>query len=83
MVSVDGMIGVKAKNILKQLSCPLALKWKPYSMLMGIFQTRISIACVRASHWCIQGNRESIRKINHQIQWEDGAGLGLCSIDTD
>ena len=52
-------------------------------MVMGIVQTHISIACVRASRRCIQGGRVPVIKMSRQIQWEDGAGLGLYHIDTD
>ena len=84
MVSVDGMLGLEAKNVLKQLARRLAEKWnKPYSMVVGIVRSRISIACVRASHQCIRGSRVPVRKMSRQIQWEDGAGTGLYHIDLD
>ena len=84
VVSVDGLIGMGAKNVMKALSRRLALKWqKPYSLLMNIVKIRISIARVRASHRCIRGSRVPVRKMSRQIQWDDGAGLGLYRIDTD
>ena len=84
VVSVDGLIGIEAKNVMKALSRRLALKWqKPYSLVMNIVKTRISIACVRASHRCTRGSRVPVRKMSRQIQWDDGAGLGLYRIDTD
>ena len=84
VVSVDGLIGTEAKNVMKQLSRRLALKWqKQYSQVMNIIKTRISIACVRASHRCLRGSRVPVKKMSRQIQWDDGAGLGLYRIDTD
>ena len=84
VVSVDGLIGIEAKNVMKAISRRLAKKWqKQYSQVMNIVKTRISIACVRASHRCIRGSRVPVRTMSRQIQWEDGAGLGLYRIDTD
>ena len=74
VVSVDGLIGSKASNMLKQLSNCLADKWKKaYSVTCGIVCSHISIACVRASHQCLRGSRIPFRTMSRQIQWEDGA----------
>ena len=84
VVSVDGLIGMEAKNVMKALSRRLALKWqKPYSQVMSIVKTRISIACVQTSHRCLRGSCVLVKKMSRQIQWDDGAGLGLYRIDTD
>jgi hypothetical protein len=81
VVSVDGLIGTEASNLLKQLSKRLAEKWrKPYSVTCGIVRSRISIACVRASHQCLRGSRIPFRTMSRQIQWDDGAGTGLYRI---
>ena len=82
VMSVDGLLGQEAKNVLKQLSRRLAVKWqKPYSRVMGIVNSRISIAGVRASHRCIRGSRTPVKLMSRQIQWEDGAGTSLYRID--
>ena len=45
--SVHGLVRVEVKNVLKQLSQHLTLKWqKPYLMVMSIVQTWNSIACI-------------------------------------
>jgi hypothetical protein len=81
VVSVDGLIGYEASNLLKQLSKRLAEKWrKPYSVTCGIVRSRISIACVRASHQCLRGSRIPFRTMIRQIQWDNGAGAGLYRI---
>jgi hypothetical protein len=81
VVSVDGLLGYEASNLLKQLSKRLAEKWKkPYSVTCGIVRSRISIACVRASHQCLRGSRIPFRTMSRQIQWDDGAGSGLYRI---
>jgi hypothetical protein len=81
VVSVDGLIGYEASNLLKQLSKRLADKWhKTYSVTCGIVRSRISIACVRASHQCLRGSRIPFRTMSRQIQWDDGAGAGLYRI---
>ena len=81
VVSVDGLIGTEASNLLKQLSKRLSEKWrKPYSVTCGIVRSRISIACVRASHQCLRGSRIPFRTMSRQIQWDDGAGTGLYRI---
>ena len=84
VTSVDGLLGLEARNVLKQLARRLAVKWqKPYSQVCGIVRSRISIACVRASHQCIRGTRIPAKKMSRQIQWEDCAGVGLYRIDRD
>ncbi|OEU07108.1 hypothetical protein FRACYDRAFT_251843 [Fragilariopsis cylindrus CCMP1102] len=81
VVSVDGLIGYEASNVLKQLSKRLADKWnKPYSVTCGIVRSRISIACARASNQCLRGSRIPFKTMSRQIQWEDGAGAGLYRI---
>jgi hypothetical protein len=81
VVSVDGLIGYEASNLLKQLSKRLAEKWrKPYSVTCGIVRSRISIVCVRASHQCLRGSCIPFRTMSRQIQWDDGAGAGLYRI---
>jgi hypothetical protein len=82
VISVDGLLGYEAKNLLKRLAFHLAEKWqKPYSVTCGLVKSRISLACVRATHQCLRGSRTPFRTISREIQWEDGAGTGLYRID--
>jgi hypothetical protein len=51
VISIDGQSGYEAKNLLKRLALHLAEKWqKPYSVTCGLVKSRISLACVRATH---------------------------------
>ena len=81
VVSADGLKGKEAKAFLKRLSVLLAKKWqKPYSVVCGYINVRISIAIVRATHLCLRGSRVPASKIsNRRPQWEDKAGLGLAT----
>jgi hypothetical protein len=82
VISVDGLLGYEAKNLLKRLAFHLAEKWqKPYSVTCGLVKSRISLACVRATHQCLRGSRTPFRTISREIQWEDGAGTGIYRID--
>jgi hypothetical protein len=82
VISVDGLLGYEAKNLLKRLAFHLAEKWqKPYSVTCGFVKSRISLACVRATHQCLRGSRTPFRTISREIQWEDGAGTGIYRID--
>jgi hypothetical protein len=79
VVSADGLKGKEAKTMLKRISALLAKKWdKPYSVVCGYVNSRMSIAIVRASHLCLRGSRVPAGLISHRRpQWFDGAGLGL------
>ena len=64
VVSVDGVIGKEGRSLLKQFSLHLADKWKkPLSVVAGIVRSRISIAMLRASNYCIRGSRTSFTKL--------------------
>ena len=83
IISIDGLLGNEAKSFLQHLSRMLAEKWqKPYSQVRGYVNSKISIACLRATHLCIRGCRVPTTFICRSKQWEDrpwedGAGLGL------
>ena len=82
VVSVDGLLGYEASNLLKRLAFHLSEKWqKPYSVTCGFVKSRVSLACVRATHQCLRGSRTPFHSISREIQWEDGAGTGLYRID--
>lgn len=79
VVSADGLKGKEATAFLKRLSTLLAKKWqKPYSVVCGYVNVRISIAIVRATHLCLRGSRVPASQISRRPQWEDKAGLGLA-----
>jgi hypothetical protein len=79
VVSADGLLGKEAKCLLKKLSKALADKWeKPYAVVRGYVNARISIAIVRATHICLRGSRIPTSTMsNRRPQWEDKAGLSL------
>jgi hypothetical protein len=54
VVSIDGLIGREAKNLLKQIALRLAAKWEqPYSVVRGFVNARINLAIPRATNLCI------------------------------
>jgi hypothetical protein len=79
VVSTDGLLGKEAKCLLNKLSIILSDKWKrPYAVVSGYVNARMSIAIVRATHICLRGSRiPTSRMSNRRPQWEDKAGLGL------
>jgi hypothetical protein len=82
VVSTDGLIGQEAGELLKRLSLRLAEKWeRPYSVVRGFVNARMSIAIVRATHLCLRGSRVPLSQISRRPLWEDRAGLGLFKTD--
>jgi hypothetical protein len=79
VVSTDGLLGKEAACVLKELSTRLAKKWeKPYSVVRGYVNARMSIAIVRATHLCLRGSRIPTSQMsNRRPEWEDTAGLSL------
>ena len=68
VTSVDGLLGLEARSVLKRLAQQLAVKWqKQYSRFCGIVCSCISIACVRASHQCIRSTRIPVKKMSRRI----------------
>jgi hypothetical protein len=58
VVSTDGLLDKEAKILLRKLSAMLAENWeKPYSEVGGCVNARMSVAIVRATHFCICGSR--------------------------
>ena len=84
VVSTDGLLGKEAKCLLKKLSTALADKWeKPYAVVRGYVNARMSIAIVRATHICLRGSRVPTSTMsNRRPQWEDKAGLRLFHSST-
>jgi hypothetical protein len=82
VVSTDGLLGREAAELLKRLSLRLAEKWeRPYSVVHGFVNARMSIAIVRATHLCLRGSRVPLSQISRRPLWEDRAGLGLFKSD--
>jgi hypothetical protein len=76
VVSTDGVLGAEAKAILKQLATKLAHKWsRPYSSVRNYLNTRVSLACVRATHLCVRGSRILTKTMSsRKYLWDDGEG---------
>jgi hypothetical protein len=54
VISTDGLVGCKAKELLKGLALHLSDKWEqPYSVVCGFVNARISITIVYATHLCL------------------------------
>ena len=85
VVSVDdSLIGKEGWSLLKQLSLPLAEKWKkPQSVVAGIVRSRMSFAILRATNYCIRGSRTPFHKVSREIQWDGGSGTALYEISED
>ncbi len=82
VVSTDGMFGFEARAFLKRLAKLLAEEWeKPYPVVMGFINARMSIALVRATNRCIRGSRTPASNMSNRFRWEGGAGLGLLKSD--
>ena len=82
VVSVDGLIGKEGRSpLLKQLSLPLAEKWKkPQSVVAGIVLSRMIFAILWATNYCIWGSRTPFHKVSREIQWDGGSGIVLYEI---
>jgi hypothetical protein len=79
VVSTDDLLGKEAKCLLKALPIKLAEKWeKPYAVVRGYVNARMSIAIVRATHICLRGSCiPSSKMSNRRTLSEDKAGLSL------
>ncbi len=82
VVSTDRMFDFEARAFLKRLTKLLAEEWeKPYSIVRGFINARMSIALVRATNQCIRGSRIPVSDMSNCFRWEGGAGLGLLKSD--
>ena len=58
VISVDGMAGREAKDLLKHLARKLSKKWdRHYSIVSGYIKASISLDTLRATTHCIHGTR--------------------------
>ena len=82
VVSTDGVLGYEANNLIRRIADKLAKKWSlPYSQLCGLVRARVSIAIARTVHLCLRGSRIPASRTSRQVQWTDGAGVGLFEVD--
>ena len=67
----------------RQEACKvLTEKWeKPYLVVRGFINARMSIALVRATNRCIRIFRTPASNMSNRFRWEGGAGLGLLKSD--
>ena len=73
VVSIDGYMGREPKVVLSRFAEKLVSLWKkPYPMVMGWVQTRMSFVILRATNICVRGSRTKWRS---GISMDDGAGL--------
>ena len=80
VVSVDGLIAREAKATLQRLASLISEKWRrPYSVVCGYVQARISIAIARATNRCLRGARIPAHAMSnaHFPEWFDGSGFSL------
>lgn len=77
--SVDRILGVEEKALLRRLGLKLAQKWQVhYLHIAGYINSRMSITIVRASHLCMRASRIPYRYVGkRRIQCDDGSGLLL------
>jgi len=76
------MFGFEALAFLKRLAKLLAEEWeKPYSIVRGFINARMSFALVRATNRYITGSRIPASNKSNRFRWEGGAGLGLLKSD--
>ena len=74
------MFSFEARAFLKRLAKLLAEeREKPYSIVMGFINARMSIALDRATNRCIRGSRMLVSNMSNRFRWEGGAGLGLLN----
>jgi len=82
VILADGLLGFEAKNILKQLARLFITKWeRRYSVVCGLVQARVIIACVRVNHLSVFVVLKFLSAKPATIQWSDGAGVGLFKVD--
>jgi hypothetical protein len=82
VISTDGLIGRKAKELLKRHALGLTDKWEqPHSVVRGFVKAHMSIVIVCITHLCLRGSHLSASKMSPRFQWEDSAGLGLFLSD--
>eukprot|EP00957_Ditylum_brightwellii_P121529 9269118-Ditylum_brightwellii.AAC.1 len=81
VMTVDGVFGHKAQLLMQQLAHVLSNTWTCHmSYALNYITTMLSIAVVRATHWCQRGSRVPSRCANLDfLPFEDGAGLALVN----
>src|SRR5436190_2629517 len=70
--SVDGVIHIEFKQVLRRLAYTLSEKWnRPYSKVFEMVTIQTQFSIIRAVDMRLRGSRRKIYSLN-----EDGAGLG-------
>ena len=78
--SADGLIGNEAKKLLKRIAVKCSGKLdRPYSVVCGCVNARMSISIARATHRTLRGSRVPAGRISRPYsshpKIEDGAGI--------
>ncbi len=78
--TTDGVPGIEARRLTKQVAELLAVKWdQPYSVVCGYVRSRIALALIRSLSMCLRCSRVTPSRA-HRPTWElepGGAGLSL------
>ena len=79
VVSADGLLGDEAEALAKRLSSKLAKKLsRPYSVVRGYVNARLSLAIVRTRHLCLRGSRVPAGTMSYRRPiWDDDGALAL------
>ena len=77
--SIDGVMGRETEAFIKRLGKHLALKWdRPFPRVINYLLTRLSIACVRVTHFTMRGYRIPVHDMSYMLPiFEDRAGMSL------
>ena len=77
--SIDGVMGRETDAFVKILAKHLALKWdRPFSRVIDYLLTRLSIACVRATHRTMRSSRILVHDMSYMLPiFKDGMGMSL------
>ncbi|CAB9523169.1 expressed unknown protein [Seminavis robusta] len=79
VVSADGLLGTEAEALAKRISALLAAKWeRPYSVVRGNVNARLSLDILRARHLCMRGSRVPAGTMSYRRSlWDADGALAL------
>ena len=73
VLTVDGLMAREARFVMQQIDRVLCTMWsKSYGVVMGLVQTRMSIAFLQAINLCVRGSKVKWRSGQ---AWKMGQGL--------
>ena len=77
--SIKRVMGRETEAFVKHLVKHLELKWDcPFLRVIDYLLTRLSIACVRATHRTMQGSCILVQDMSYMLPiFEDGTGMSL------